>query len=65
MLRASVVEPCPCCVAAEVGAGFSLAHAATASLLACVTVLTILQTESKGTAALRLRYLSAYALRLV
>ncbi len=33
--------------AAEVGAGFSLAHAATASLLACVTVLTILETESK------------------
>ena len=32
---------------AEVGAGFSLAHAATASLLACVTVLTILETESE------------------
>lgn len=32
---------------AEVGAGFSLAHAATASLLAVVTVLTILETESK------------------
>ncbi|KAL0019857.1 hypothetical protein WJX79_010681 [Trebouxia sp. C0005] len=30
----------------EVGAGFSLAHAATASLLAVVTVLTILETES-------------------
>ena len=32
---------------AEVGAGFSLAHAATASLLAVVTVLTILETESE------------------
>lgn len=30
---------------AEVGAGFSLAHAATAALLAVVTVLTILMTE--------------------
>lgn len=30
----------------EVGAGFSLAHAATAALLAVVTVLTILQTEA-------------------
>lgn len=29
------------------GAGFSLAHAATASLLAVVTVLTILETESE------------------
>ena len=32
---------------AEVGAGFSLAHAAVASLLAVATVLTILQTDSK------------------
>lgn len=31
---------------AEVGAGFSLAHAATAALLAVVTVLTILMTEA-------------------
>lgn len=33
----------------EVGAGFSLAHAATASLLAVVTVLTILETETANT----------------
>lgn len=33
----------------EVGAGFSLAHAATASLLAVVTVLTILETETLNT----------------
>ena len=33
-----------CC--AEVGTGYSLAHAATAALLAVVTVLTILQTEA-------------------
>lgn len=34
---------------AEVGAGFSLAHAATAALLAVVTVLTILMTEQFNT----------------
>lgn len=34
-----------CAVIAEVGAGFSLAHAATAALLAVVTVLTIMMTD--------------------
>lgn len=37
------------CGIAEVGAGFSLAHAATAALLAVVTVLTILMTEQFNT----------------
>ena len=36
---------------AEVGAGYSLAHAAVASLLAVVTVLTILETEGQPLAA--------------
>lgn len=38
-----------CVKTAEVGAGFSLAHAATAALLAVVTVLTILMTEQFNT----------------